>query len=435
MGLEFVCGKCGRRLSYEEAATVVACPDCHALLPPVGFESSVAPKAPPEREGGTDSADFTLIATATGATAGDETSFLLDEADMPDEPRTTIYDRKFSELVMANAAAGDGSAESAAATVPESGDVVSPPVIYKPPVVSESPVVSKNLVDSESPTTIQNATRNAPPAVNVGPLPARGGPSPFLFRLAVSYASAITLVCLYLLYLLFNPSPSVDLPDIKPHTPKESNRVTLLEYVRPENLLPRLHMLRVGQSERYGSVRITPLRVTRGPLSFAFPDAEANESRPDSQSVLQLHLRIENVSQDQEFAPLDRQLVFTKEPDGKKFGWYKANNFVCRVGERAAHDRHVMVYDLSPDSSWQIRGENLDRELKPGESVETFIPTTEEGWESLSGDLVWRVHLRKGYNPDSFRGVTTLVEVLFNSAEIVDETPAVAGLPDWPRQR
>jgi len=165
--------------------------------------------------------------------------------------------------------------------------------------------------------------------------------------------------------------------------------------------------------------------VTRGPLEFAGDDPALEEGRPDSTAVLKLHLRIENASQDQQFVPLDRRLVFTKEPDPKHLGLFKANNFVCRAGERNRRDRHVLAFDLAPEGPWMIRGENLDRELEPGESVETFIPTTEEGWDALSGTLVWRIHLRKGYNPQSLRGVTTLVEVIFESAEIDDDRSAI----------
>jgi hypothetical protein len=261
----------------------------------------------------------------------------------------------------------------------------------------------------------------APPAA-----PAAEGPSPLLFKVVVSYASAVTLACAYLAYLLLNPPASIDLPDLAPPAQSE-NRVSTLQYLPPEKELPRAHRLRLGETRRYGSLTITPLRVTRGPLEFAFEDLTADENRSPSAPVLKLRLRFENSSADQRFVPLDRRLAFTKEPDRDHFGWFKANNFVCGVGERARHDRHVLAYDLAPDGPWGIPGANLDRELQPGEAVEAFIPTTEEGCDALSGPLVWRVHLRKGYNRQSFRGVTTLVEVTFDSNEIVDDGPLAAG--------
>ncbi|HTI50287.1 MAG TPA: hypothetical protein VL475_05030 [Planctomycetaceae bacterium] len=247
-----------------------------------------------------------------------------------------------------------------------------------------------------------------------------------MFRLAISYASAITLACLYLVYLLFQRSTSLDLPDLAPPA-KSPNRVTTLLYVPFDTAIPRSHRLALGESRRYGSLLVTPLRVTRGPLEFVFHDPSADEIRPPSRPVLKLHLRFENVSAEQEFAPLDRHLVFAKEPDPRHFGRFKANNLLCAADNRMQPDRHVLVYDLSPESQWIVRDENLDQELKPGDSIDSFIPTTEEGWEALGGPLVWRVHLRKGYNPTSFRGVTTLIEVLFHSVDIIDEAaiPAI----------
>jgi hypothetical protein len=245
-------------------------------------------------------------------------------------------------------------------------------------------------------------------------------------RLVISYASAVTLACLYLLYLVWKGAPSLDLPDLAPPATK-SNRVTTLLYVPPDQVIPEAHKLRLGQSQRYGSLRVTPLRVTRGPMAFSYFDPQVAESRADSGPVLKLHLQLENASTDQEFIPLDRQLVFTKEPDRKRLGGFKANNFLCNVSDRSDLDRHVLVYDLAPDSSWIVRDENLDRELKAGEAIEVFIPSTEDGWEDLKGDLVWRVHLRKGYNRHSLRGVTTLVEIRFRSSDIVDEKSAAPG--------
>ena len=55
--------------------------------------------------------------------------------------------------------------------------------------------------------------------------------------------------------------------------------------------------------------------------------------------------------------------------------------------------------------------------------METFIPSEEDA-RNLSGDLVWRFQFRKGYNPTSKRGVTTLIDVRFNSKDIKDDRGA-----------
>jgi hypothetical protein len=36
----------------------------------------------------------------------------------------------------------------------------------------------------------------------------------------------------------------------------------------------------------------------------------------------------------------------------------------------------------------------------------------------LQGPLAWRVHFRKGYNRSTYRGVTTIVEVDFDTKDI-----------------
>jgi hypothetical protein len=246
------------------------------------------------------------------------------------------------------------------------------------------------------------------------------GVSPLLFKFVASYASAVTVLCVYLGWQVLTSPSTLDLPDIPL---KETDKKITLKYLRPDKQIPAANLLRLGESRRFGSLKVTPLRVTRGPVEFSFYDPESDETRPPEGPVLKLHLRFENVSKDQEFVPLDRRLVFTKEPDGDQYGIFKANNFVCKVEDRSRLALHVFVFDISPDSEWIMNGQNLDRVLKPGEVVETFVATTPEQIETLSGRLVWRVHFRKGYNPNSHRGVTTLIEVLFESTDIVDEAP------------
>ncbi len=236
----------------------------------------------------------------------------------------------------------------------------------------------------------------------------------------VSYASAITLLCLYL--VMTRPS-TLDLPDLAP--PSKSKKVTTLIYLPPGKLLPPSNQMQLGETRQFGSVRVTPVRVTRGLVAFSYYKPEEDEARAPEGPVLKLHLRFDNVSRDQEFTPLDWPLVYTKEPNRKEYGLFKANNLVFNVADRDRPSKHVYIFDI-PSSEWLLREQNLDHELPPGDSLETFIPTTAHDIEALSGDLVWRVHFRKGYNPTSFRGVTTLIEVLFKSSDIVDEEPAPA---------
>ena len=253
----------------------------------------------------------------------------------------------------------------------------------------------------------------------------RAGISHTVFVIVVSYASAMTLVCLYLVFQLLSNPRTHDLPDLAPPKPKNKKNVVSLKYVSPDQVLPPANVLKLSETRQYGSLRVTPLRVTRGPLDFEYYDPQADQHKDAEGPVLKLHLRFENVSKDQEFVPLDSMLVFHKEVDKSNYGLFKANNFVCNVADRKNLAKQVLVFDLTPNGNWLIKGENLDREFEPGQVIETFIPTTPEQIDSLSGDLVWRVHFRKGYNRKSFRGVTTLIEVLFKGSDIInDEQPA-----------
>jgi hypothetical protein len=280
----------------------------------------------------------------------------------------------------------------------------------------DTPPPASRVAAAQDETRVQpaSATSNASTSVSV-----LAGVSSLVAILVFSYASAVTLLCGYLIWT--RPS-TLDLPDLEP--PKvSSKKVVRLQYLPPEKLVPPANVLKLGESRRFGSVLVTPIRVTRGPIEFQFYKPEAGETRDAEGPVLKLHLRFDNVSQNQEFVPLDEQLVFTKEPDRNDYGLFKANNFVCNVDDRTKLARHVFVFDM-PSKDWLVKDQHLDRELRPGESVETFVPTTPEQIETLKGELLWRVHFRKGYNPKSFRGVTTLIEVQFRSSDIIDEETA-----------
>lgn len=470
--LELICGACQGRLLVETPGTTVACPHCGTVLetavePPPGAPGTIVqtadsdPATAPDPAADTvrmdfwvpspsapDSLGLTEIFPGPAGAAGSaeaipDFTFLQPAPDIPaalagneipPEPAPSV-DAPLEPVAIAEAAepisepAGVpefapaiGTAESLSANEPAAGDAV--PVEAIPMALGAEPAVGEMpRPDVAAASAAESPQRAA--ALSATPA-ARTGPSPFAFKLVVSYASAMTLACLYLLWLVYflrTHSRTLDLPDLAPDA---SHKKVGLMYVRPNQDMPAANVMRLGQTRQYGSLNVTPLRVTRGPVEFMYYDADKGYERPPEGPVLKLHLRFANVSPDQEFAPLDGRLVFTKIPDRKAFGLFWTNNFVCSAAERKDRARHVLAFDLSPDSPWMLKGQNLDRELKPGESVETFIATSQENLDSLEGDLLWRVHFRKGYNRESFRGVTTLIEVRFKSSDIVDEPPLPA---------
>ncbi len=236
--------------------------------------------------------------------------------------------------------------------------------------------------------------------------------------LLFAYATAVTISFLYLLLSLRNGKPHdlESLPDLKP--PKRDGEIAL--QLVPENApMAPGHTLSLGESRRFGNIRVTAVAVTRGPLQFVHYTGEpAKGGRPPTNPVLKLWLRFENVSEDQEIAPLDELLTLTRVPAAHEVGVFRANNFLVSKSAKGDLRQEILVYDMPISWDWMIKGQNLDRELAPGESMETFIPSAEDGVDGLSGPLLWRVHFRKGYNPKSMRGVTTLVEVAFDDSEI-----------------
>ena len=242
-----------------------------------------------------------------------------------------------------------------------------------------------------------------------------------LLLLVGSYASAVTMALIYLL-TFGKTHPLESLPDVKVPVNKKSGDVALT-YYSPKNDLAPGHVLKLGQSQRFGSVKVTPVKVTRGAVTFEHGDQKGADVRRPTEPLLKLWLKFENVSTNQTFAPLDPLLMF-KRKSSKSFGNpVYANNFVGSTVDRKQGGALLYVYDHPIYSEFVMTGQKLDQPLPPGESWLTFIPSEEEAIQ-LSGELVWRFHFRKGYHPRSFNGVTTLVDVEFSSQDITDDSAA-----------
>jgi ribosomal protein S27E len=253
------------------------------------------------------------------------------------------------------------------------------------------------------------------------------------YVLVLSWASAATIAALFLAYVLTTSQTSQleSLPDVKP--PKKDDEIVYK--LVPENApMPPGHVLALGETQRYGNLKVTATRVTRGPVQFEHYDANSNRTKDDGPEVLKLWLKFENVSSDQSIAPLD-ELVFQR--DDRDFENVRANIFLARASQKLKTGTRLMVYDLNTSGDWNLKAQQVEHEIPPGGQLETYIPTTPEGIGDVLGsdeELVWRVHFRKGYSPKNY-GVTTVVEVSFSESDIesdstVPAAPAPADIED-----
>jgi hypothetical protein len=436
--MELICGACHGRLLAEVPGIMVACPHCGTHL-----ETPAAAPPPVEQPLELDVEDDPAhIADAEGDTVNIQlTNPIPSSATVAMAPEAFPVETAAAPAVIADSTAivvppiVESSPGSIEETLPEipSGLFSHEASIAKwrsepdlPDPVAPAETFPATGEAALSATTAQAAPLERPETAAPSGTPARGV-SRLAFVVVLSYASAMTLACAFLLYQRNSNPGTLDLPDLVP--PAQLKGKKIKRFLPEDKPVPAPNVLKLGESRQYGSVKVTPLRVTRGPVEFSFYKEGEDQTKDSEGPVLKLHLRFENVSPDQEFMPLDSVMVFSKDRDRKTFESYNTENFVSQVSNRGTRAQHAYVLDVEPNGAWLVKDQNLDEELAPGESLETFIPTTTENIEKLEGDLVWRFQFRKGYNRISHRGVTTLIEVLFKSSEIVDEETRPAKTP------
>ncbi|QDT87854.1 hypothetical protein [Gimesia chilikensis] len=392
-----------------------------------------------EPESSTDEAieaEAEVASTETTADAESETAAGSTDGESEEQPAGTATASPFSFLPGGSndeQTTEEATAETETATEDTTADAAE--------TATDAEETSEAAV-SETPAPVETAatesTTAAPePAASPAPQSYRKPKtvSKRLFTLTLTYAIAATIMVAMLLYAKYQGDPHQleSLPDLKP--PIKNDEIAL--QLVPENAeLPPGHTLQLGgPGRRFGNVMVTPLRVTRGPLEFEHYTGDASRTRePTSSDVLKLYLKFENMSDDQTFEPLDQKLLLSRVPGKNPDSPMRANNFVSRVDQLHPDGERVLVYDMPPSWEWNIKGQNINQEstpqkLEPGQSFETFVATNEAGIDSLTGELVWRLQIRKGYNPKSHRGVTTLIDVVFNSDQIQKEVPSESKAP------
>lgn len=235
----------------------------------------------------------------------------------------------------------------------------------------------------------------------------------FLTMLLIVVGTYASLVTMYLIYSILNGRAHQleSLPDLKT-VQQLGGKVQIPE---PRNMLPPGHQLRLGQSARFGDIRVTPLRVTKGPLTFTHYTGDPARERSPTEPVLKLWLKFENMSASKTITPLDTTLMFFHRAlDSRTVAF----NVIFREGDVKDVESYRYHFDrIAADSEWLIKGQNANRALGPHESYETFVPSQED-LNGLAPEIVWRVHFRKGIGAKTGNGVTTLIDVHFSDTQI-----------------
>lgn len=458
MSIEVSCGQCFGRLLVETPGAVVACPHCGAHLsttatviegPSLTAVTADNIHDDPQDDPPTSNDPATLIAqgpfdlnhsveiSIRPAARNDHPDFAwISDGDTPIPKHPNHGEQKAiseipNEIRTVPQKSGNDELEESATTnfhfdpgiesEEADSEVASPAPLVSPSVPPEKFEPSAVNAMSAASTSLPNSSQRSPkfskiPAAEQAMKFAKDDSDArlnFLSMLLVVVASYASLLTIYVIYsTLFNQTHQLEsLPDLK--TVQQRNGRAVVP--GPENELPAGHELKLGQSRRFGEIRVTPLRVTRGPLSFTHFTGDATRERSPSDPVLKLWLRFENVSTVKTMTPIDSTLMYFHRGTNDAIAY---NVIFSRADRRDKKGKFFYHFGrIAADSEWLIVGQNANRSLAPQEQYETFVPS-EENIDELSGDLVWRVHFRKGYGPKSGNGVTTLIDVRFHSDEI-----------------
>ncbi|QDT38707.1 hypothetical protein [Stratiformator vulcanicus] len=445
------CGSCGESVRITLTNDEIVCPHCGSrlMIPdepdelkdepllavrPVSQDAETVPIDPR-----TDVDDFddqgedppqTSPLTADDVAADDnddgETDFSLDQ---------TMNDDKQTDEDGAKPGDADTVAEAFDWPDTETPDLGNPDTTETVTIPSGAPLVDEDAETAEFVIPAIDTSADDSPATRSPSKPSRSRKkkpeksaedgetvSRQKFLLVLIYASAASALCLVLLYLQLTARTHQleSLPDTVVPSVDQDGNVTRVR-IPPSSELPPGHTLELGESQRFGDLRVTPLRVSRGPLQFTHYSNGTTRTEDDL-STLKLSVKFENVG-DEAFVPLDADLLFYRavETGGSEGIFQWANNFVREAGAESGWEDVSFLYDHVTTGEWDLQDQKLGTKLEPGESIETYIPMNPEAASDVNGPLFWRIHLRKGI-ADNGWGITTLIEIPFDPAKATPES-------------
>lgn len=328
-------------------------------------------------------------------------------AELPEVPAATLTNETVSDLITA---ATESTAETTPVRLPEP----------RATIVARSE--TKSAPSAVKPLTTES-TATEKPAPEKRPI------TPVEKKSSVinGYAIAITLLMIFCLMTgrlkLFGNAALESLPDIRPLDSNEFRKV-------PDGTpVPEGHVLKLGESRRFGDVVLTPVKVTREPLMFEQFQTKAPATTLTTDPVLKLWLRFENRSGSYAFPPFDSGLMSHRTPRFSTDESTIVNSMLNVSSPTSSSPVRVLNFLQTMDNAFVIVGQQSGKVIVPEETLETFIASSEDIQyitATPETGYTWRVQFRKGVHESYGHGVTTLVDVLFSEADITDAAPPAA---------
>ena len=200
-----------------------------------------------------------------------------------------------------------------------------------------------------------------------------------------SYASAVTIACLWLLWQVRHPKDVVG-ETLPPDTRAEAGLRPGARRVAP---IPESHRIGLGRTLIVDDLEVTPLTIGRGDVRLR---RDGGEERDGGKGALILKLRLKNRSTDVAFSPLDE--AFIREPDRR------APDTEIETADGA----RIAPFPLAVESEWGVAGQEI-RELRPGEGYETILVSAPEV-AAPKGRATWRTKLHTGDGKTAVVGIT-----------------------------
>jgi hypothetical protein len=194
--------------------------------------------------------------------------------------------------------------------------------------------------------------------------------------------------------------PASDHPGIKKVKTSGGGLITTVQFATLP--LPDHLRIQLGETLTLGDLSIKAEGVERGEVLMRTPDLGPRRERIDT---LKLRLHLKNVSQDTAFYPMDCYFD-RKWQEGPRSGpppltVLLADDDLRLFGGPAVWNRGPQAREDNPEHRNYVVGNYYDKELKPGEEMDTFVCVDGNGpkWKELlayKGKMVWHVHVRRG---------------------------------------